>query len=115
MNVFSGHHHKIFICRCRLNSYTSKKILLIHKPKVENNDKTTIRNSLESNIHWKNHFQKNPMNFRIYAGFEADNEIDNSSIGNKTTDIYKQNALLKNYHKLSDLEDVLKVGITNLL
>ena len=31
----------------------------------------------------KKHFHKNPLNFRIYAGFEADNEIDKSSIGKK--------------------------------
>ena len=33
----------------------------------------------------KKHFHKNPLYFRIYADFEADNEKDNSIIGNKTT------------------------------
>ena len=33
----------------------------------------------------KKHFHKNPLYFRIYADFEADNEKDNSSIGNKTS------------------------------
>ena len=32
----------------------------------------------------------NPLYFRIYADYEADNEIDVSSIGNRTTNIYKQ-------------------------
>ena len=35
----------------------------------------------------KKHFHKNPFYFRIYADFEADNEKDNSSAGNKTTNI----------------------------
>ena len=79
LNVFSGDHHKTFICRRCLNSYTSDNMLMIHKPKCENNDITTIRTSSESHLHWKDHFHKNPLYFRIYADFEADNEIDNSS------------------------------------
>ena len=56
----------------------------------------------------KKHFHKNPLYFRIYADFEADNEIDNSSIGNKTTNIYKQNLVLNGYHRESESEDVLQ-------
>ena len=48
--------------------------------------------------------------FRIYAGFEADNEKDNSSIGNKTTKIFKRNPVLNGHHIESELEDVLKSG-----
>ena len=33
--VFLGDHHKNFICRRRLNSYTSENMLMIHEPKVE--------------------------------------------------------------------------------
>ena len=65
-------------------------MLMIPKPKRENYDITTIRTSSESHLHWKDHFHKNPLCFRIYADFEADNEVDNSSIGNKTTNICKQ-------------------------
>ena len=79
-----------------------------HKQKCEINDNTTIRTSSESHLHWKKHFQKNPLYFRIYADFEADNEKDNSIIGNKTTDIFKQNPVLNRYHIESELEDVLK-------
>ena len=50
------------------------------------------------------------MYFRIYADFEADNEKDKSSVGNKTTNIYKQNPVLNGYHIESDLEDILKSG-----
>ena len=69
---------------------------------------TTIKTSNESHLHWKKHFHKNPLNFRIYAGFEADNEKDISSIGNKTTNIYKQNPVLNGYHIISELDDVSK-------
>ena len=58
----------------------------------------------------KKHFHKNPICFRIIADFEAENEIDNSQIGNKTTNIYKQNPILNASNILSDLEDVLKSG-----
>ena len=50
------------------------------------------------------------MFFRIYADFEADNEIGNSSIGKKTTDIYKQNPEPNVYNIISELDDVLKSG-----
>ena len=60
-------------------------------------------------------FHKNPLFFRIYPDFGADNENDNSSIGNigtgsigKTTIIYKQNPVLNGYHIESDLEGVSK-------
>ena len=36
----------------------------------------------------------NPLYFRIYTDFEADNEIDISSRGNKTTSTYKQTQYL---------------------
>ena len=85
-------------------------MLKIHKPKCENNDITTIRSSSDSHLHWKKHFHKNPLCFRIYADFEADNEKDNSSMGNKTTNIYKQNPVLNGYEIVSELEDVLQSG-----
>ena len=110
LNVFLGDHHKNFICRRCLNSYTSENILRIHKPKCQNNDITTIRTSPDSHLHWKNCFHKNPLYFRIYAEFEADNEKDNSSMGNKTTNIYKQHPVLNGYRIESELEDVLQSG-----
>ena len=58
-----------------------------HKQKCGEDQITTIRTSLESHLHWKNHFHKNPLHFRLFADFEADNETDNSIIGNKTTTI----------------------------
>ena len=108
LDVFLGDHNKKYICRRCLSSYTSENMLIKRKPKCENNDITTIKTSNESHLHWKKHFHKNPLYFRIYAGFEADNEKDNSIIGNKTINIYQQNPVLNGYHIISELEDVLK-------
>ena len=67
LNVFLGDHHKNSIFRRCLNSYTIENMLMIHKPKCENNDITTIIISLDSHLHWKNHFHKNPLFLKIYA------------------------------------------------
>ena len=58
----------------------------------------------------KKQFQKNPLYFTLIAEFEADNEIDNHNIGNKTFNIYMQNPLLNGYYIISELEDILKSG-----
>ena len=83
-------------------------MLMLHKPKCENIDITTIRTSNESHINGMKHFHKNPTYFWIYADFEADNDKDNSVVENRTTTIYKQNPTLNGYHIVSELEDVLK-------
>ena len=108
LDVFLGDQNKKFICRQCLSSYTSENMLVEHKEKRGEDYKTTFKTSNESHIYWKKHFHKNPLYFRIYADFEADNEKDNSSIGNKTTNIYKQNPVLKSYHIVSEFEDVIK-------
>ena len=99
---------KSFICRRCLNSYTSDIMLMLQKPKCESDNTTTIRTSSESHIQWEKHFHKNPLCFKIYADFEADNKYDNSSIGNKTTNIFKQNPILNGYKIVSRLEDILQ-------
>ena len=53
---------------------------------------------------------ENPLYFRIFADFEADITKDNSSLGNKTTNIYKQKPILNGYHIVSELEYVVKSG-----
>ena len=83
-------------------------MLIKHKQKCGEDNITTIKTSNESHFYWKKHFHKNPLYFRIYADFEADNEKDNSVLGNKTTNIYKQNPVLNGYHIVSELEDILK-------
>ena len=108
LDVFLGDHNKKFICRRCLSSYTSENMLIKHKQKCGDDNITSIKTSNESHLHWRKHFHKNPLYFRIYADFEADNEKDNTCIGNKTTNIYKQNPVLNGYRIVSELEDVLK-------
>ena len=91
-----------------MSSYTSENMLFKHKQNCGEDNISTLRTSSESHLHWKNLFHKNLLYFGIYADFESNNEIDKSSIGNETTNIYKQNAVLFGYHIKSDLEDVLK-------
>ena len=110
LDVFSGDHNKKFICRRCLSSYTSENMLMKHKEKCRDDNITTIKTSNKSHLHWEKHFHKNPLYFRIYADFEADNEKDDSIIGNKTTNIYKQNPVLNGYHIVSELEDILQNG-----
>ena len=65
----------------------------------------------ESHLYWNGLFHKNPMFFAIIADFEADNENeDNKSVGNETTNIYKQNPVLIGYYVISELDGVLKTG-----
>ena len=108
LDVILGDQNKKYICRQCLSSYTSENMLMKHKQKCGADNITTIKTSNESHLHWKKHFHRNPLYFRIYADFEADNEKDNSIVGNKTTNIYKQNPVLNGYHIISELEDVLK-------
>ena len=108
LDVFLGDHNKKFICRRCLSSNTSENMLIKHKQKCGDDNITTIKTSNKSHLNWEKHFHKNPLYFRIYANFEADNEKDNTCIGNKTTNIYKQNPVLNGYPIVSELEDVLK-------
>ena len=83
-------------------------MLMKHIQKCGDDLMTTIKTSNESHLHWKKHFHKNPLYFRIYADIEADNEKDDSVIGNKTNKVYKQNPVLNGYHIEYELEDILK-------
>ena len=108
LDVFLGDHNKKYICRQCLCSYTSENMLIKHKEKCGDDNITTIKTSNKSHLHWEKYFHKNPLYFRIYADFEADNEKHNTCIGNKTTNVYKQNPILNGYHIVSELEEVLK-------
>ena len=79
-----------------------------HKEKCGDDIICTIITSNEPYFLWKKHFHKIPLFFRIIADFEADNEIDGSNVGNKTTNIYKQKPVLNGYYIISDLGDVLE-------
>ena len=76
---------------------------MIQKPKCESHEMTNNTNSSDSHLHWKDHFQKNPLYFRIVADFGADSEIDNSNIGNKTTNIYEQNPVCNGCYIIPEL------------
>ena len=108
LDVFLGDHNKKFICRRCLSSYTSENMLMKHNQKCGDDNITVIKTSNESHLQWKKHFHKNPLYFRIYADFEADNEKDDSVVGNKTINIYKQNPVMNGYYIVSELEDILK-------
>ena len=108
LHVFLGDHHKTFVCRPCLNSYTCENALINHKEKCGDDNICTIRTSNKSHIFWKKHFHKNPVYFRIYSDSEADNEKDYSKIRNKTTNIYKQKPVLNGYYIISELNDVIE-------
>ena len=110
LNVISGDDHQNFVCRRCLNSYTCENALINRKEKCGEENIFTIKTSNDSHLYWKKHFFENQLCFWIIAVFEADNEIDNSNIGNKSNSIYKQIPVLIGYYLLSDLEDVLKSG-----
>ena len=83
-------------------------MLRLHKLKCGEDDICCIRTSNESHFFWKKSFHKNPLFFRIYGNFEADNEMDNSSIGNKITYFFEQNPVLNGYNIVYELADVLE-------
>ena len=74
LHVFLGDHNKKYICRQCLGSHASENMLIKLLKKCGKYNITTIKTSNESHLHWKNHFHKNPLYYRIYADFEADNE-----------------------------------------
>ena len=110
LHVFLGNHSKNSVCRRCLKCYTCEKALKNHKQNCGDDNICTTKTSNESHLYWKKHFHKNPIYFRIIADFEADNEVDGSNIGNKTTKITKQNPVLSGYYIISELEDVLESG-----
>ena len=81
-----------------------------HKEKCGENDLCTIRTSSDSQFHWENHFHREPLYFRVSADFGADNEIDNSSVRNKTNNVYKQNPVHNVYYIISELNKISKSG-----
>ena len=80
-----------------MNSYTSQNVKIEHKQRCEQQKITSIRILQESHVYWRKYFHKNPLYFSNIADFEADNEIDNSIIGNKTYNTNRQNPMLNSY------------------
>ena len=56
---------------------------MLPKQKCGEDDICSIRTSPDSHSFWKNFFHENPLDFRIYADFEAYKEFHFSSIGKK--------------------------------
>ena len=81
-----------------------------HEQICEKQEITSNKTLNESHLYSKKHFLKNPLHFKIYADFEADNELDDSNKGNKTTIIFKQNPLCSGFYIVSELNDVLQTG-----
>ena len=106
LNVFIGKRDCKYVCRKCLNSYTTHNMLAKHKKLCRENQQLTT--SADSHIYWKKYFQKNKLYFRIYADFEADNKKENTNIGDKTTNVYKQEPVRNGYYIKSELEDVIK-------
>ena len=91
LHIISRNRSCIYVCRRCFISYTSQSVLNKHKKPCGEQDITSLGLSHEFQLYWKKKFDRNPLSFRICSDFEVDIEIDNSSIGNKTTNIYKQN------------------------
>ena len=110
LDVSLGDHNKTFLCRQCLSSYISENLRSKQGQKSGEDNITTLGNSNKSHLHWEKQFHKNQLYFRIYADFQANNEKDKSSKGNKTTNIYKQNPVLNGNHIELEVGDVLKSG-----
>ena len=72
-------------------------MVMIDNSKFEQQERTSIRTASEPYLYWKKHLFRIPLYFRIIAYFEADNEIVDSCIGNKTTISYKQYAICNGF------------------
>ena len=108
LNVFIGKEKCRYVCRKSLTSYTTHSMLVKLKKLCKENQQ--LKTSPNSHIYWKKYFQENKLYFRKYADFEADNKKENIKIGDKLTNIYKQEPVCNGYYIVSELEDVLKSG-----
>ena len=110
LHVYLGKKDCKFVCRRCLSSFTSDLILKKHKERCEQQDIVLPTFPKESHLTWSKHFHRVPLYFRIYADFECFNQIDNSQIGNGTTNEYKQIPSCNGYYVVSELSDVLQSG-----
>ena len=84
---------------------------MIHKPKCENYDTTTIRISSKSHLRWKKHSLKNPLYFKIFALIlKLIMKLNTAKLSKKTVNFCKQNLLCKGYYKVSKLDVFLQIG-----
>ena len=69
---------------------------------------TANKASNEFHLYWKKYFPRNPFCFRIYADFEANNEVDNSRIAKKETNIYQQIPVCFGYYIVTETNGLLQ-------
>ena len=86
--VSLGKRERSCICKRCFYPYSNQDVLINQLQKCGQQGITSIKVSRKSHLYWEAHFHDNPLDLRIIADFEADNETDNSNIGNKTTNIY---------------------------
>ena len=111
INVFIGKKDNKYVCRRCLNCYTNQEVLINHLQNCGQQEITSIEVSKESHFYWRDHYQKNPLYFRIIGDFVADNEIEDGKIvGNKATNNCTQTSELNGYYIISELENVVKCG-----
>ena len=113
LHILLGKHDCILVCREILSSCTSQNVLMKHRERYAQQEIRINRNSNDIRLYWKKHFQKHPLYFRIYADFEAEIEIENTSIDNRTTNTLKQSpvcTVCNGYRIGHELSDVLKSG-----
>ena len=109
--VFLSKQDCTFTCKRCSNSYTSENMIIKHKQHCIQKQKTSNKTSPESHLLRKNQFNKNPLYFRIYTDFEADNEKEDSKAGcNKINNIYKQIPVCNGCEIVSEFEEDLKSG-----
>ena len=110
LHVFLGSKNAKFVCRRCLTCFTNENVLVKHTERCKQQDITAIRVSKDSHLMWKKHFHKIPLYFRIYGDFECNNKRENSNIGNKTTNIFRQNPMCNGFYIVSEMNDVLQSG-----
>ena len=97
IHIVLGKFNCSFVCRQCLSSYTSQNVLNEDNERCEQRFLFSFIYSSEVHFYWKKRFHKNPLFCRIYADFDADNEIDISNIGNKTTNFHKQSPVCNGF------------------
>ena len=102
-------NQNLYLCLWRCwSSYSYQNVLLKHIQRYDQQKK--CRTSIESHLYWREHFQNNFLNGRIFADFEDGNEVFNSSRGNRRTNLFKQRPVCNGYYIISESVDVLRSG-----
>ena len=110
LHFILGSNTSKFVCRRCLSCFKNENVLEKQIERCRQQDIAAIRVSKESHLIWKKYLHKIPLYFKIYGHFECNNKIEHSHIGNKTTNIFKQNPMCNGFYIVSELNDVLQSG-----